>query len=56
MYSLGVVFLELLTGMKPIQHGKNIVREVKKTSPFQPFLFDLSTVLTSIDEIQCVKY
>ncbi|XP_062224642.1 probable LRR receptor-like serine/threonine-protein kinase At1g06840 isoform X2 [Phragmites australis] len=28
VYSLGVVFLELLTGMKPIQHGKNIVREV----------------------------
>uniref|UniRef100_A0A0E0PP25 non-specific serine/threonine protein kinase n=1 Tax=Oryza rufipogon TaxID=4529 RepID=A0A0E0PP25_ORYRU len=30
VYSLGVVFLELLTGMKPIEHGKNIVREVKK--------------------------
>ncbi|KNA25985.1 hypothetical protein SOVF_000890 [Spinacia oleracea] len=28
VYSLGVVFLELLTGMHPIQHGKNIVREV----------------------------
>lgn len=28
MYSLGVVFLEMLTGMKPIEHGKNIVREV----------------------------
>ncbi|OAY67259.1 putative LRR receptor-like serine/threonine-protein kinase [Ananas comosus] len=28
VYSLGVVFLELLTGMKPIVHGKNIVREV----------------------------
>jgi serine/threonine protein kinase len=28
VYSLGVVFLELLTGMKPIEHGKNIVREV----------------------------
>nr|CAB3474628.1 unnamed protein product [Digitaria exilis] len=28
VYSLGVVFLELLTGMKPIQYGKNIVREV----------------------------
>ncbi|XP_020102152.1 probable LRR receptor-like serine/threonine-protein kinase At1g06840 isoform X3 [Ananas comosus] len=27
VYSLGVVFLELLTGMKPIAHGKNIVRE-----------------------------
>lgn len=28
MYSLGVVFLELLTGMQPISHGRNIVREV----------------------------
>nr|XP_023895301.1 probable LRR receptor-like serine/threonine-protein kinase At1g06840 isoform X1 [Quercus suber]XP_023895302.1 probable LRR receptor-like serine/threonine-protein kinase At1g06840 isoform X1 [Quercus suber]XP_023895303.1 probable LRR receptor-like serine/threonine-protein kinase At1g06840 isoform X1 [Quercus suber]XP_023895304.1 probable LRR receptor-like serine/threonine-protein kinase At1g06840 isoform X1 [Quercus suber]XP_023895305.1 probable LRR receptor-like serine/threonine-protein kina len=28
VYSLGVVFLELLTGMRPISCGKNIVREV----------------------------
>ncbi|XVF37377.1 hypothetical protein REPUB_Repub20aG0002800 [Reevesia pubescens] len=28
VYSLGVVFLEMLTGMQPISHGKNIVREV----------------------------
>lgn len=28
VYSLGVVFLEILTGMHPIMHGKNIVREV----------------------------
>ncbi|EEF30563.1 probable LRR receptor-like serine/threonine-protein kinase At1g06840 isoform X2 [Ricinus communis] len=28
VYSLGIVFLELLTGMQPITHGKNIVREV----------------------------
>ncbi|GLT26767.1 hypothetical protein SLA2020_018120 [Shorea laevis] len=28
VYSLGVVFLELLTGMQPISHGKNLVREV----------------------------
>lgn len=28
VYSLGVVFLELLTAMHPITHGKNIVREV----------------------------
>ncbi|KAF8775496.1 hypothetical protein HU200_004923 [Digitaria exilis] len=42
VYSLGVVFLELLTGMKPIQYGKNIVREVR-TSPPQPL--DLTTVL-----------
>ncbi|VAH20373.1 unnamed protein product [Triticum turgidum subsp. durum] len=30
VYSLGVVILEMLTGMKPIEHGKNIVREVNK--------------------------
>nr|QJR84050.1 CARD1-like protein 5 [Phtheirospermum japonicum] len=29
VYSLGVVFLEILTGMQPISHGRNIVREVK---------------------------
>ncbi|XP_057754470.1 probable LRR receptor-like serine/threonine-protein kinase At1g06840 isoform X1 [Arachis stenosperma] len=28
VYSLGIVFLELITGMKPISHGKNIAREV----------------------------
>ncbi|KAK3188564.1 hypothetical protein Dsin_028125 [Dipteronia sinensis] len=28
VYSLGVVFLELVTGMPPISNGKNIVREV----------------------------
>ncbi|XP_034912281.1 probable LRR receptor-like serine/threonine-protein kinase At1g06840 isoform X2 [Populus alba] len=28
VYSLGVVFMELLTGMQPIYRGKNIVREV----------------------------
>ncbi|KAM2777838.1 hypothetical protein PS2_010129 [Malus domestica] len=28
VYSLGIVFLELLTGGQPISHGKNIVREV----------------------------
>ncbi|XP_045820915.1 probable LRR receptor-like serine/threonine-protein kinase At1g06840 isoform X2 [Trifolium pratense] len=28
VYSLGIVFLELFTGMHPISHGKNIVREV----------------------------
>ncbi|XVF65976.1 hypothetical protein PTKIN_Ptkin09bG0293900 [Pterospermum kingtungense] len=30
VYSLGIVFLELLTGMLPISHGKNIVREVHR--------------------------
>lgn len=32
VYSLGVVFLEILTGMQPIAHGKNIVREVQSVS------------------------
>ncbi|RYR33641.1 hypothetical protein HN51_032455 [Arachis hypogaea] len=27
VYSLGVVFMELLTGMQPLSHGKNIVCE-----------------------------
>lgn len=29
VYSFGVVLLELITGMMPISHGKNIVREVR---------------------------
>ncbi|CAL5387000.1 unnamed protein product [Camellia sinensis] len=28
VYSLGVVFMEILTGMQPISHGKNIVRKI----------------------------
>jgi serine/threonine protein kinase len=32
VYILGVVFLELLTGMEPISHGKYIVREVHNGS------------------------
>ncbi|KGN54727.2 probable LRR receptor-like serine/threonine-protein kinase At1g06840 isoform X2 [Cucumis sativus] len=42
VYSLGVVFLELLTGMHPIQHGKNIVREVK-------LAHQMGTVLSIVD-------
>ncbi|XP_010543142.2 PREDICTED: probable LRR receptor-like serine/threonine-protein kinase At5g37450 [Tarenaya hassleriana] len=30
VYSLGIVFLEILTGMRPISHGRNIVREVRE--------------------------
>lgn len=41
VYSLGVVFLELLTGMHPISHGKNIVREVYFLSPFTSHLLHL---------------
>ncbi|XP_039001835.1 probable LRR receptor-like serine/threonine-protein kinase At1g06840 isoform X3 [Hibiscus syriacus] len=42
VYSLGVVFLELLTGRQPIWHGKNIVREVKTAH-------ESGTVLSIID-------
>lgn len=42
VYSLGVVFLELLTGMQPIMHGKNLVREVK-ASPFSCACANLHT-------------
>lgn len=31
VYSLGIVFLELLTGMQPISQGRNIVREVRSS-------------------------
>lgn len=39
VYSLGVVFLELLTGMHPITHGKNLVREVLYTITALTFPF-----------------
>ncbi|CAK9319783.1 unnamed protein product [Citrullus colocynthis] len=42
VYSLGVVFLELLTGMHPISHGKNIVREVK-------LAHQMGTILSIVD-------
>ncbi|KAJ4966386.1 hypothetical protein NE237_018235 [Protea cynaroides] len=42
VYSLGVVFLELLTGMQAITLGKNIVREVKMA-------YKSGIVLTIID-------
>ncbi|KAL0375484.1 UNVERIFIED_CONTAM: putative LRR receptor-like serine/threonine-protein kinase [Sesamum radiatum] len=35
VYSLGIVFLELLTGMQPISHGRNIVREKHGSVPFR---------------------
>jgi hypothetical protein len=31
------VFLEILTGMHPISHGKNIVREVFAWLSFSPY-------------------
>jgi len=38
VYSFGVVLLELITGLLPIAHGKNIVREVLKRSASWPGL------------------
>ncbi|XP_073301001.1 probable LRR receptor-like serine/threonine-protein kinase At1g06840 isoform X1 [Primulina huaijiensis] len=43
VYSLGVVFMELLTGMHPISHGKNIVREVNVA-------YHSGTIFSVIDE------
>ncbi|KAJ6349104.1 hypothetical protein OIU77_006655 [Salix suchowensis] len=43
VYSLGVVFLELLTGRQPISHGKNIVREVH-------IAYQSGMILSIIDE------
>ncbi|XP_010542705.1 PREDICTED: probable LRR receptor-like serine/threonine-protein kinase At1g06840 [Tarenaya hassleriana] len=43
VYSLGVVFLELLTGMHAISHGKNIVREVKTA-------YQSGTILSVVDK------
>ncbi|XP_038881798.1 probable LRR receptor-like serine/threonine-protein kinase At1g06840 isoform X2 [Benincasa hispida] len=47
VYSLGVVFLELLTGMHPISHGKNIVREVKLAHQMGTILSIVDTTLGS---------
>ncbi|KAJ7568333.1 hypothetical protein O6H91_01G028100 [Diphasiastrum complanatum] len=43
VYSFGVVLLELLTGMQPISHGKNLVREVN-------LAYEAGTVLSIVDE------
>nr|QAS62436.1 LRR receptor-like serine/threonine-protein kinase [Sedum alfredii] len=43
VYSFGIVLLELLTGMQPISHGKNIVREVNSA-------YQSGMVLTVVDQ------
>ncbi|XP_019095300.1 PREDICTED: probable LRR receptor-like serine/threonine-protein kinase At1g06840 isoform X1 [Camelina sativa] len=43
VYSLGVVFLELLTGMQPITHGKNIVREIN-------IAYESGSILSAVDK------
>ncbi|MCO5555979.1 hypothetical protein L7F22_009523 [Adiantum nelumboides] len=42
VYSFGVVLLELITGMQPISHGKNLVREVN-------FSFEAGMMLSMVD-------
>ncbi|TXG57491.1 hypothetical protein EZV62_015320 [Acer yangbiense] len=39
VYNLGIVFLELLIGMQPISHGRNIVREVTDLNSFSQILY-----------------
>ncbi|CAA3011829.1 probable LRR receptor-like serine threonine-kinase At1g06840 [Olea europaea subsp. europaea] len=54
VYSLGVVFLEILTGMQPISHGRNLVREVNMAC-------QSGTMFSIIDEsmgpypLECIK-
>ncbi|KAE8734035.1 putative LRR receptor-like serine/threonine-protein kinase [Hibiscus syriacus] len=47
VYSLGVVFLELLTGMQPIWHGKTLSASVYKTQVNTAY--ESGTVLSIID-------
>ncbi|XP_073113565.1 probable LRR receptor-like serine/threonine-protein kinase At1g06840 isoform X2 [Elaeis guineensis] len=54
VYSLGVVFLELLTGMHPISHGKNIVREV--TTAYQSgMMFSVIDSLMGSYPSECIE-
>jgi serine/threonine protein kinase len=43
VYSLGVVLLELFTGMQPITHGKNIVREIN-------IAYESGSILSTVDK------
>ncbi|KAJ6383247.1 hypothetical protein OIU76_000032 [Salix suchowensis] len=52
VYSLGVVFLELLTGMQPISHGKNIVREVNIAYQTESEITAMETVSTDHTEME----
>ncbi|XP_023518059.1 probable LRR receptor-like serine/threonine-protein kinase At1g06840 [Cucurbita pepo subsp. pepo] len=54
VYSLGVVLLELLTGMHPISHGKNIVREVKLAHQLGTMLSIVDTRLGSVSA-ECLE-
>ncbi|KAL8140283.1 hypothetical protein V2J09_006304 [Rumex salicifolius] len=54
VYSLGVVLLELLTGMHPISHGKNIVREVN-TAYRSGELFSVVDQRMGAYQVECVE-
>lgn len=47
VYSYGVLMLELITARRPIEHGKYIVREVKKAMDRTKELYNLHSLLDS---------
>lgn len=53
VYSFGVVLLELITGMLPISHGKNIVREVCTIS-LNKLCFHVKRVICIISNFQAI--
>ncbi|CAN6242082.1 unnamed protein product [Urochloa humidicola] len=54
VYSLGVVFLELLTGMQPISHGRNIVREIVAANQSGMLLSMVDSRMGSF-HVECVE-
>lgn len=54
VYSLGIVFLELLTGMQPISHGRNIVREVFNALHTNISIFYSFCILVPLEDSFCL--